>query len=195
VLGTPVLCGLSPPIGIESLLGFLGSSHKTGVLRIRTEDTTFMISIVRGDVVQAVCDSRPEQELLGNILVSRGAVSREDLRRFFQRSGSNASKIVDALNREELASTEALQEALTQQLQQLFDRLLRASGSEWCFHEGEATLSYVNTRVNINRVILESVRKHDEEQVHGAVAPPLPRKPLQLLWPTRESKRRRPRRP
>ena len=195
VLGAPVLCGMSPPIGIESLLGFLASLRKTGVLRVRTEETTFMISVVRGDVVHGVCDPRPEPELLGNILVARGAVRPEALRRFFERCGSSPSKIVEGLNREELVSTEDLQAAMGQQVQQLFDRLLAARSAEWCFHEGEATLSFVNMRVNINRVLLESARKHDEEQAQGPAQPPLPRKPLELVWPTPVSGRRPRRRP
>jgi hypothetical protein len=165
LLGPPVLCGMSPPMALESLFGFLGSLHKTGILRIRADDVIFMISIVKGDVVHGVCHPRPEGELLGNILVARGAIDADRLGRFFEQCGSSACKIGEALNRQELVSTEELREALEFQLQQLFDRLLAARASEWCFHEGEATLSYIRMRMNATSVLLESARKRDEENV------------------------------
>lgn len=185
VLGPPVLCGVSPAIGIESLLAFLGSLQKTGVLRVRSGTTRYRISVVRGDVVHGVCDPRPEAELLGNILMERGVIGRDALDRFFQEWGGSESRIVEALAHERLVSTSHLRGALTQQMQQLFDRLLVASPVEWAFHEGEVTLSYVDVRVNVNHVLLESARKHDEgRKPDGCEAPPEPR-PLQLIWPAR----------
>jgi hypothetical protein len=183
VLGPPVLCGMSPPIGIECLLGLLGSSQRTGILRVLAGDTAFMISIVRGDVVHGISDPRPESELLGNILLARGAVNAEQLRAFFEECGSTQGHLVDALNREKLVSTVKLREALTQQMQRLFDRLLAATHAEWCFHEGEATLCYVNMRVNVNRVLLESARKHDEGNAFFAAEPAPVKEPLRLLPP------------
>ncbi len=162
LLGPPVLCGMSPMIGLESLFGFVGTLRKTGVLRIHAGGTTFMISVVRGDVVHGVCHPRPEAELLGNILVERGAIDRATLDRFFARCGPSSCQIGEALEREELVSTDELREALELQLQRLFDRLLAAHSSDWCFHEGEAKLSYVNLRMNATSVLLESARKRDE---------------------------------
>ena len=192
VLGPPVLCGMSPPIGIECLLGLLGSAQKTGILRVLAGDTTFMISIVRGDVVHGICDPRPESELLGNILLAWGVVRAEQLQRFFEDCGANPKKLVDALNKEKLVSTAKLRDALAQQMQRLFDRLLAATNAEWCFHEGEATLCYVNMRVNVNRMLLESARKHDEGKAlaAGDPAPAVP-EPLRLLDPTPGSGRKR----
>ena len=168
LLGPPVLCGISPPIGLEGVFGFLGSLHKTGILRVRTEETTFMISVVRGDVVHAVSHPRPEAELLGSILVERNAIDRDTLTRFLDTHGSSAGRLGEALNRQELISTEALREALEVQLQRLFDRLLAARTSEWCFHEGEATLSYIHLRVNATGVLLECARKRDESEAPEA---------------------------
>jgi hypothetical protein len=170
LLGPPVLCGISPPIGLESVFGFLGSLHKTGILRIRTEETTFMISVVRGDVVHAVSHPRPEAELLGSILVERNAIDRDTLTRFLDTHGSSAGRLGEALNRQELISTEALRAALEVQLQRLFDRLLAARTSEGCFHEGEATLSYIHLRVNATGVLLECARKRDESDVSREIA-------------------------
>jgi hypothetical protein len=153
---------MSPPVHLESVFGFLGSMRKTGILRLLAEGVTFRISVVRGDVVHGVSSWRPEEELLGNILVDRRAIDGYELDTFFSKCGSSACKIGEALNRQELVKTEALREALEIQLQKLFDRLLAASATEWCFHEGEATLSYVKLRVNPTRVLLESARKRDE---------------------------------
>jgi hypothetical protein len=44
--------------------------------------------------------------------------------------------------------------------------------------------------VNVNAVLLESARKHDEGQEHVVPDPPEPRKPLQLVWPKRLNGRR-----
>jgi len=191
LLGPPVLAGASPAIPIETLLGFLGSQNKTGVLRVRTGGTRFMISVVRGDVVHGVCDPRPREELLGSLLLARGAIPADAMAGFFETCGASASRIVEALNDEELVPTGVLREVLAQQMQMLFDRLLKAESAEWCFHEGEATLSYVNLRVNVNRMLLETTRSQDED---AAPPPALParepeadaeRKPLALVRPDR----------
>lgn len=165
VLGPPVLFGASPSIGLDTLLGLLGSLRKTGILRVRVDDVMFMVSIVRGDVVHGVSYPRPETELLGNILVARGTIDADRLERFLLQCRGSASRIAEALERQELVSTDALKEALEHQLQLLFDRLLSTRESEWCFHEGEATLAYINMRMNVISVLLESARKNDERMV------------------------------
>jgi hypothetical protein len=162
LLGPPVFCGTSPAVGLESVFGFLGTLRKTGILRIRTDETTFMISVVNGDVVHGVSHPRPEAELLGRILVARGAIDAYALSHFLDKWGSSPSRIGEAISREELVSAAHLREALEIQLQQMFDRLLAARTSEWCFHEGEATLSYVSLRLSATRVLLQSARKRDE---------------------------------
>ena len=162
VLGPPVLLGASPPIALESLLGFLSSMHMTGILRVQADDVTFMVSVVNGDVVHAVSQPRPEPELLGNILVARGIIDPIRLARFFEECGASASKIGEALNRQALVSTDELRKALEQQMQQLFDRLFDSECAEWCFYAGEATLAYIDMRMNVIRVLLESARKQDE---------------------------------
>jgi len=195
VLGPPVLVGASPSIGIETMLGFLGSLRKTGVLRVHADGVSYMISIVHGDVVHGVCNPRPMSELLGSLLLARGAIGSDGILRFFETCGSSANRIVEALNREELVSTNLLREVLGQQMQLLFDRLLAAESAEWCFHEGEATLSYVNLRVNVNRMLLESARCQDEGGAPPVVlpeaVPAMESKPLELVWPKARSERRR----
>lgn len=164
VLGPPILFGASPSIGLETVLGFLSSLRKTGILRVEGEGT-FMISIVKGDVVHAVSHPRPEPELLGNVLLARGTVDAERLERFFEEHGSSASRIGEALERQALVSTEELQEAFEHQMQMLFHRLFSTTKSEWCFHEGEATLAYIKMRMNVISVLLESARMYDEAAV------------------------------
>jgi hypothetical protein len=162
VLGPPVLCGMSPSMGVESLLGFLGMLKKTGMLRVRAGGTTYMISVVRGDVVNGTSDPRPEEELLGNLLVARGAIGRTRLERFLRDRASSACRLGEALTEQELVTTDELRGALEQQLQQMFDRMLAAESATWCFYEGEAVLSYIHVRMNVTSVLLESARKHDE---------------------------------
>lgn len=161
-LGPPVLCGTSPEVGLESVFSFLGTLRKTGILRVRAEGTTFVISVVKGDVVHGVSHPRPEAELLGRILVARGVIDAYALSHFLGEFSASASRIGEALTREELVRTADLREALEIQLQKMFDRLLAARTSEWCFHEGEATLSYVPLRLSATRVLLESARSRDE---------------------------------
>ena len=164
VLGAPVLCGVSPPMELEGLFGYLGTSRQTGTLRVEARGTTYMISVVAGDVVHAVSDPRPEEELIGNLLVSYGLLASDDLGRFFETWGQSASRIGEGLNDEHLVGTEELREMLEIQLHHLFNRLLTESDCEWCFHERETTLSYINLRMNATSVLLQSARQRDEDQ-------------------------------
>lgn len=162
ILGPPVLFGASPPMGLENILGLLGSMRETGVLHVEAGGVTFTISIVNGDVVHGVSRPRPASELLGNVLVSLGTITAEQLSRFFAEHGSSPSTIGEALDREALVSTEQLGQALEHQLRLLFDRLLATRNAVWCFRAGEATLAYINMRLSVIGVLLESAAKNDE---------------------------------
>lgn len=162
VLGPPVLCGVSPPVGLEGLFGYLASTRRTGTLRVTARGATYMISVVGGDVVHAISDPRPDRELIGNLLVGHGLLDADDLGRFFQAWGQSGCRIGEGLNGEHLVAVEGLREALELQLHHLFDRLLAEPACDWCFHEGEATLSYINVRMNATSVLLQSARKRDE---------------------------------
>jgi len=163
ILGPPVLFGASPPMAIESILGLLGNLRETGVLHVEADGVTFTISIVKGDVVHGVSRPRPPSELLGNILVSMGTIDAAQLSRFLEEHGSSASTIGQALDNEWLVSTEELGRALEQQLRMLFSRLLATRQTVWCFRAGEATLAYINMRLNVISILLESARTNDEQ--------------------------------
>lgn len=162
ILGPPVLYGASPPMGLESVLGLLGSMRETGVLHVDAGGVTFTISIVKGDVVHGVSRPRPRSELLGNVLVSLGLVDAERLARFFDEHGSTPSTIGEALDRGALVTTDELRRALEHQLRMLFARLLGTRRAVWCFRAGEATLAYIDMRLSVIGVLLESAAKSDE---------------------------------
>jgi len=162
ILGPPVLYGASPPMGLENVLGMLGSMRQTGVLHVDAGGVTFTISIVKGDVVHGVSRPRPRAELLGNVLVSMGTVDADRLARFFDEHGSSASTIGEALDRGALVNPEELRRALEKQLRMLFERLLGTRNAVWCFRAGEATLAYIDMRLSVIGVLLESAAKSDE---------------------------------
>jgi hypothetical protein len=156
--------GYSWSISLPDLLGFLQMHEKSGVLAVETESETFSIGFERGELAYAISDNSPKELRLGEILIARGAVSREALEAFLAR-GSTGGKLGQALEREELVTREQLGYALEHQVQQTFHRLFNAENARFSFREGRPRSEDGNLRMNVMQLLLESARVKDESAV------------------------------
>ena len=162
--GACLLRGSSMSLSIPNLLELLGSHKMTGTLRISTDDETFTLELLDGDVVHACSDDAPKDQLLCSILVARNKISLKQLEQFFERFTKPAEAISDQLESEQLVSRGDLQEALEHQVQMLFLRLYAAGYGSFFFHEGRRRDAKDRIRMNITQLLLDSARVHDEEQ-------------------------------
>jgi len=157
------LKGHSEAIAIPEVLGFISSLRKSGVLRVHSRDESFLVELDQGAVVYAQGDNPPSGTLLGEILVTQGALTGVQLEEVLDReSGANSQVLGKRLLEEGLISRQALCIGLAFQVQMLFHRMYGAEDAVFQFDEGVQILEPRDIRLNVTSLLLESARTSDE---------------------------------
>lgn len=166
--GQCVLRGISPAIPIQSVLTFLSANHRTGTLRVSTDDENITLQIAVGDVVHGYSDHPPCGERLGDILVERGAIESHRLERFLDDRPASSVNIGEALEQAGLVDAAVIREALEQQTQQLMHRICTADEVTFEFHHAAAPVPGLHIRTKVIQLLLESTRAQQEEEASQA---------------------------
>ncbi len=145
--------GMFTPAEVCQILGVHG---KSGVLTIRTEAETFVISFLHGDVVDATSDNAPQEFRLGEVLVRQGAIDRAALANFLSRHRSQRGRIGKALAAEEIATRGQIVAAICFQIQQLFVRCLSCSPETMEFEARTDLKPSDDIRLKLAELILDS---------------------------------------
>lgn len=157
---TLALRGEGASIPVPDLLGFLSQQHKTGTLEVVTPNEVYTLEFLQGDVVHAHVNPTVPRQRLGDILVSSGAVTREDIERI--RSQGLSQRLGEVLLREALVTPDQLTYALRTQVQLLFNRMFAAEVTRFSFWNGPPVLATEGMRLNAMALIFEGARTHDE---------------------------------
>ncbi len=157
------LKGHSQAVAIPEILGFVSSLRKNGVLRINSRDECFLIQLELGKVVYAQGDNPPQGQLLGEVLVSQGAITREALDKALARESNDPERLGQSLLTEGLVTKDALCIALAFQVQLMFHRMYVSEDSVFQFDEGLEIMQPGDIRLNVTSLLLESARSQDEQ--------------------------------
>ncbi len=155
-------------IPISELIGFLAFGRKTGVLWVDSPEENYLIGLHEGNLMHATSDRTPEGMRLGEILVGLGYLTRRQLERFLSTLDGDADHAGEALLESGLISNEELQEALSQQVQQLFHRLVQTKNAVFHFREGMQVMLAYQVELNTTQLLLETARVQDEREAHEA---------------------------
>jgi hypothetical protein len=147
-------------VGMPNLIGFLSGQGKTGTLEVATVTEVFTIEFAAGDIVHAQCSHTPEGQRMGDILVSRGAITREALER--ARHDATEGRLGDVLLERGLVSKEMLVAALQSQIQLFFNRVFDAPVIRATFRDGAPLYADREVRLNATALLLEGARVSDE---------------------------------
>jgi hypothetical protein len=147
-------------VEMPNLIGFLSGQGKTGTLEIATANEVFTIEFEAGDIVHAQCSRTPEGQRMGDILVKRGAITREALEG--ARSDSKGGRLGDVLLERGLVSKEMLVAALQSQIQLFFNRVFDAPVQRATFWAGPPLFADKEVRLNATSLLLEGARVSDE---------------------------------
>lgn len=168
VEGSP-LAGSSEVFAIPDLIEWLGMLGKTGILQVRGDSERFTIEFRRGRVVHAVSDGTPAGSRLGDLLVERGILSRDELDRFLESAKGSGEPLGAVLEQSEKLSREQLQGALAEQVQRLFLRLFATRRATFAFRQGAMGAREAQLSLSPRCLLFESARLTDEG-VAGACA-------------------------
>jgi len=155
--------GHSRAFTIPELLSFVAVSHKTGILRVHTDEENFLVQLEGGMVVYARSDHLEKGEHLAEILVANGVVSDEVIAGFERKGPLLPESLGRYLCAGGLASAEDVQRALVQQVHFIFRRLSHSRDAYFRFYEGARVRTEPEVSLNINKLLIESARCSDEE--------------------------------
>ncbi len=157
------LQGNSWTVAIPELLGFLAFSYKTGILWVDSPTENFLVGVVDGRLMHASSDHTPEGLRLGEVLVGLGYLTRRQLERFLNAQGDGVAVSGEMLLENGLISDVELHEALTNQVSQLFSRLINTRDAVFRFQEGLNVQLAYQVDLDINQLLLNSTRVYDED--------------------------------
>ncbi len=158
------LRGVSPNLPISTLLQFLSSEAKSGMLCVATADERFTVQLQRGHVIHAISDSTPLDERLGSLLLKRGVLGAEQLTDLLERSRAEGVHLGTMLEEEQIVAVEDLHSALEEQVQLLFRRLFAQRDAQFAFYEDIDSNPEIHVNLDMTTLLLESARSNDEGQ-------------------------------
>jgi len=162
--------GHSRAFTIPELLSFVSVCHKTGILRVHTDEENFLVQLEEGMVVYARSDHLERGEHLAEILVANGVVSAEVIEGYERTGPLLPESLARYLGEAGLASADDVNAAIIQQVHFIFGRLSSARDAYFRFYEGARVCTESEVRININKLLIESARRSDEE-THREAAP------------------------
>jgi hypothetical protein len=157
------------------VLQLIAFFRKTGTIRIWLPEETISIDIREGHVVDLSSDNSPRGTRLGEILVSQGALTREQLDSYLLRHAGTHQRIGRGLRRAGLINRKRICAALRRQLTLAVARSLAF---------GSVTVELVPLRnpygsmdlwLDLNAVLLEAMASVDGHDVREAPPPERPR--------------------
>ncbi len=149
-------------IAFSDILQLLSQGKKTGALAVAKGPLKKEIYFRNGNIVYAM-SANSEEDLLGNLLLKRGKISKPDLERAISLHKSTGKKLGVTLIELNLFSREEIVAALKLQIEEIVYNLFGWSEGEFIFHEGKApSASQILTELSTSAVILEGARRIDE---------------------------------
>lgn len=154
--------GHSRAFTIPELLSFVSVCHKTGILRVHTDEENFLVQLEGGMVVYARSDRLAKGEHLAEILIANG-VAAESIESFEQTGPLLPESLARFLQQNGLATSEDVRAAIEHQVHIIFRRLTSARDAYFRFYGGAKVRTEPEVRLNINKLLIESARCSDEE--------------------------------
>ncbi len=170
------LHGHTSTVPVASIVEFLASQQKSGILKLEVSDETARIEFVNGDVVHAVSDNSPPGERLGEILVEQGVLDEVVLQTMLTKQSRSGLRMGELLASEGVVPTEILKHGLEKQVRMLFQRVFQSHDGYFEFIEASALREVAKVRLKVLPLLLEVATAADEhardaERCDGAEQP------------------------
>jgi hypothetical protein len=158
------LNGTLRDFGLADIFQLIGLQRKTGVLSLRSGDTTVTVSFLSGGVVSADSSERPLEDRLGSVLVKSGKVTERQLSEALKSQKTSLQRLGKILIEQRSISAEELHEALRVQVTQIIHHLFRWKDGAYHFSQ-EGTIDYDReyfTPIAAENILMEGARMIDE---------------------------------
>ena len=166
------LSGNLKTVSFPDILQLLATGKKTGILECKTSSRQKEVAFKDGNIVYASSVNSAE-DLLGNMLLKRGKISKGDLERAITLHKQTGRQLGTTLIDMNLFTKEEIGECLKLQIEEIVYNLFSWREGDFVFHEGAAPK---NTpfliELNTMNVIMEGTRRIDEWLEIQKVLPP-----------------------
>lgn len=149
-------------VAFSDILQLLSQGKKTGALAVSKGPLKKEVFFKNGNIVYAT-SANDQEDLLGNLLLKRGKISKPDLERAISLHKSTGKKLGITLIELNLFSREEVVAALKLQIEEIVYNLFGWNEGEFLFYEGKApSANQILTELPTSSVILEGARRIDE---------------------------------
>ncbi len=157
------LSGHTSAVAIPEVLGFLAQLRKSGTLWIWNHREQFRIQLVDGNVIFARDETPQRGWLLGEVLISQGAI---DAARFeaFMKLPRDPGPLGDALIKAGLIDKQALAGAIQFQAQRVFNRAYGLEDAYFGFDATRGDDDAHGIKISVTSMLFESARTRDESE-------------------------------
>jgi len=166
------LSGNLKTVAFPDILQLLATGKKTGVLECRTSTREKEVAFKDGNIVFASSVNSAE-DLLGNMLLKRGRISKADLERAISLHRQTGRQLGTTLIDMGLFDKNEIAECLKLQIEEIVYNLFSWQEGDFAFHEGVAPKNapFLIELATMN-VIMEGTRRIDEWMEIQKVLPP-----------------------
>jgi hypothetical protein len=166
------LTGNLKTVSFPDVLQLLSTGKKTGVLTVSSGPRRKEIAFREGNIIYATSVNANE-DLLGNLLLKRGKISKKDLERAITLHKQTGRALGATLIDMNLFEKEEVAECLRMQIEEIVYNLFSWAEGEFSFSEGEAPKN-IKMVVNLStmNIIMEGTRRIDEWLEIQKVLPP-----------------------
>jgi len=165
VPSTPAdLEGHTGAVAVAELFEMLTQLSKTGVIVFEFGRETVSVELDHGRVAHAASNGSQQGERLGDLLVSRGALTAEELGEAILTARREGQLLGAHLLASGRVSPRQLREALAAQVQRLFNRLFAVQDARYRFYERHVGGDDRHLDLNLRRLLFESARIADEAE-------------------------------
>ncbi len=166
------LTGNLVTVSFPDVLQLLSTGKKTGTLSVSCGSRRKEIAFREGNIIYATSVNANE-DLLGNLLLKRGKISKKDLERAITLHKQSGRALGSTLIDMELFDKEEVADCLRMQIEEIVYNLFSWSEGEFSFAEGDAPEN-VKLLVNLStmNIIMEGTRRIDEWLEIQKVLPP-----------------------
>lgn len=166
------LSGNLKTVSFSDILQLLATGKKSGVLEVNTTSRQKEIAFKNGNIIHASSLNTTE-DLLGNMLLRRGKLSKTDLDRAISLHKQTGRQLGTTLVDMNLFAKEEIAECLKLQIEEIVYNLFAWKEGNFLFHEGTAPKNVLQmVELNTMSIVMEGTRRIDEWIEIQKVIPP-----------------------
>ncbi len=166
------LSGNLKTVSFPDILQLLATGKKSGVLECKTTTRQKEVAFKDGNIIYASSVNSTE-DLLGNMLLKRGRISKSDLDRAIQLHKQTGRQLGTTLIDMGLFDKQEIGECLKLQIEEIVYNLFSWQEGDFIFHEGDVPKNApFLIELNTMNVLMEGTRRIDEWMEIQKVLPP-----------------------